>query len=310
MRAATVESMRSNLTSEKRLDKNGRLVTKHVKTDDGINTAARVMPPPALPVAGSRKDVPVNELTDEELVTGIEDNLAKASFKLTPDLRKHFVDDEAPSYTIRRLNEAVYKATEGIDEQGAESLFSGTVYFNRSKANQSRKGLEAAAKAYPVARMVDDASYDGQYGTAQKNNAWWIGQFTRNFFRDSLDDVYPEDADIDDLTAAYFLDRIGFEEDFRSGTTGSYYRSLAKISSNEDLKDYYPILISAHLVKPDEYYERIDDVLWYVESLKNVVPADKAGDVAREFMSRKTVDFNLAEEIVNNSSSAVMDGVL
>lgn len=301
----------SELIPEKRLDINGRLVTRHVKA--GAATAADMSSIPA-PVITVHQPVPPQELSVQEMIDAVSHNLTSVGYSLNYDRMELLEGTKTHSPRVSLLK-ALYDATDGIDLYGAQSLMSGVAFYRPQNHSTLASCLELSARAYKFARAVDEASAltDNNHSGKEYDRSgyeWQLGEFTKQFFSSDLQSGSDPD-DVIDIEGAYLLDRIGLNEPSYFNSKGAYYRSFRKIHDRkEEITEYLPLLIAAHLTDRDNYYLTLHDMFWTVDSLKNICPPEKALAVAKEALDRDTFDLDVIQEIASSDSTALGNGVL
>lgn len=294
----------SNLIPQKRMDKNGIMVTKHVKADQSSAPSSFSVPAPVLPY-GTESSL---DSGTKELVNKIGKNFSKANTPLTYS-HLELIEGTKAQPPLQSLLEALAEATEGIDEQGAKSLLDGFDIYRANRHNQNAAILELSARAYVFCRKVDDAT---PHSDNVNDEFFWygrIGGFAKDFFRsDPTDGSDP--GDVTDLEGAYLLDRLDLNDKERFNTEGAYYRAMGKLKEKrEDIIDYMPLLITARMVAHRDYMY-LDDIFQLSDYLKKICPVDKVEVIAAEVLKRRVFDVDAIEQIAKAEANSMIDGVL
>lgn len=296
----------SNLIPQKRVNKLGHVVTKHVKADDASPKTLLSLPAPEI--------TPVDRYFAQEeaemdaLLRTVGTNFDKANMPLTYS-HLEFIEGTKVQPASRSLLEALAEATDGIDEVGANSLLSGFSNYRPNKHAHHVACLEVAARAYKFCRTVDDLT---PYSTDTRDayfSSTPLGTFAKDFFYGDLSSA-PGPDDVIDLEGAFFLDKMDLNDKGRFNTEGAYYRAMGKLKERRgDIIGYMPLLIAARMISSQDY-PSLDDIFDLTEYLKEVCPPEKSGMVADELLKRRVFDVDTIEQIAKSDVVPLIDGVL
>lgn len=295
----------SNLTPQKRMNKLGHLVTKHVKADTDTKKAPLSLPAPSVVLSADR---PKEQLDTKELLDVVGRNLQKANFNLSYS-HLELLEGTKVQGPRRHLLEALVDATEGIDGRGANSLMSGVTTYRANKHDHNVACLQLAARAYEFCRKVDDAT---PYSEDDEDQHFFydnLGNFAKESFGTDITDGSDPD-DVTDLEGAYFLDRLGLDDESRFNSLGAYYRAMGKLKERrEDLIDYMPLLITARMVDPGSN-TTLNDIFELTDYLKGMCPVEKVPMISLEVLKRRIFNVDMVEELASSEATTLTEGVL
>jgi hypothetical protein len=296
----------SNLIPQKRVNKLGHVVTKHVKADDSSQKPPLSLPAPEITYVDRHF---FNENAEiDVLLRTVGTNFDKANTSLTYS-HLELIEGTKVQGARRSLLEALAEATDGIDERGAKSLLSGFSNYQAKKHAHNASCLELSARAYEFCRKVDDAT---PYSTDTRHEYFLnvpLGTFAKEFFHYDLSHASDPD-DVTDLEGAYFLDRLDLNDKERFNSEGAYYRAMVQLKERrEDIVEYMPLLIAARMVAPADYTS-LGDIFDLTDYLKTICPPDKSASVAAECLKRLVFDVDTIEQIAKSDVAPLIDGVL
>lgn len=299
----------TNLIPQKRSDKNGRLVTRHVKIDASSAAGVASLPAPKVGATAAPSSAPaITDLSDAELFDDISRNLSAAGFALTYS-HMELIEGTKALKGRRSLLEALHEETQGIDKKGAESLIGDFAVYRHTRHDSNSSCLELAARAYKFARKVDDATPvtgnpDDEFFYQNK-----IGLFAKQFFSsDITNGSDPDDAT--ELEGAYLLERLDLNYPGKFNTEGSYYRTLHKLKDRRDeLEDYLPLLIAARMVD-HKSNTTVEDIFELAGKLAEVCPVEKVDAVTQVVMERRIFSIDLVQKLADSDATSLNSGVL
>lgn len=303
----------SVLVPEQRPDKNGHLVTRHVRADKPSGVTASSIPAPSLtaPSAPARREY--KDLSHSELATLTEERFNELGVKIEPNLYQIIRQISYFDGSCADAAEALYDLLPSLDLEGIESLTDGISSLRLGSTNFS-PGPEAevfsmAVKAYAFSREVDDATLPvpnalvakktGIYRTALK--LFWDKKRIRST---------PENTA--DLEAHYFMQSLGLSAD-SFASAGDYYRGINKLNEQRDeLKPYLPLLIALNtaFTNGKGYYFNDDYYLWENIDTVKQYPVERIEAIAQETIRRGGFDEKFAEEVANSNADVLNEGLL
>jgi hypothetical protein len=296
----------SNLIPQKRVNKLGHLVTKHVKADDSSQKPPLSLPAPELTHVDRfffKEDAAL-----KALLNTVGRNFDKAGTPLTYS-HLELIEGTKVQLSRRSLLEALVEATDGMDERGAKSLLSGFNMYRASKHTHNASCLELSARAYDFCRKVDDAT---PYSAEERDQHFFydsLGTFAKDFYDSDLSSG-SDPGDVTDLEGAYFLNRLDLNDKERFNSEGAYYRAMVQLKERrEDIVDYMPLLITARMVAPGDYTS-LGDIFDLTDYLKTICSPDKAATVAAEALKRRVFDVDTVEQLAKSEVTPMIDGVL
>lgn len=297
----------SNLIPQQRADKNGKLVTRHVKVGDSSSQTPSPFPAPEL--------TPIDRYFAQEkaemdaLLRTVGENFGKANMPLTYSHLELLEGTKAHPASMSLL-EALAEATDGIDESGASALLGGFSDYQSGKHEYHVACLELAARAYKFCRKVDDSIPH----SADPRDTYFLsgslGTFAKDFFEDNKPSHASDPDDVADFEGAYFLDRLDLNDKGRFNTEGAYFRALRTLKERrDDIIGYMPLLIAARMISSRDYMY-LSDILDLMDYLKTICPPEKSASVAAECVKRRVFDVDTIEQIAKSDTAPLIGGVL
>jgi hypothetical protein len=303
----------SVLVPEQRPDKNGHLVTRHVRADkpSGVNASSIPAPLLATPPAPARREY--KELEHGELVALTEERFSELGITMEPNLSKILRQISYYNGSCADAAEAFYNLLPDIDAQGVESLTDGISAMRLSDSNFS-PGPEAevfsmAVKAYAFSREVDDATLPVPNALVTKKTGIYRTAIKLFWDKKRISSTPENTAD---LEAHYFMQSLGLSAD-SFPSAGDYYRGINKLNEQRDeLKPYLPLLIALNtaFTNGKGFYFNDDYYLWENIEMVKQYPVDRIEAIARETIRRGGFDESFAEEVANSNADTLNEGLL
>jgi hypothetical protein len=298
----------SSLIPQKRPDKNGKLVTRHVRADLPAPSGAGSIPAPQLSPLTRSAGEGLSRRSIQELMEGIGRSLSKADASMTYDTMELLEGTKAVE-PRRSLLEAMYEATDGIDSAGAKMLMSGFEIYRHTTQARNASCLELSARAYRFARRVEDAMPDSPDGFDNYVFARKLGLFAKDFFPNDIS--YGSDPDdVVDLEGAYLLGRLYLNAPSKFNTEGAYYRALRKVRDRfDELEGVLPLLLAARSLD-DKSHDSLDAIFALAKELSEVCPAEKSRSIAGIIMERGEFSVDLVKQLADLDATSLSSGVL
>jgi hypothetical protein len=303
----------SVLVPEQRPDKNGHIVTRHVRADKASGVTPSGIPAPSLvgqtgPAFRAYKDLAYGELANRT-----EDKFSELGVKMEDNVRK-LVIAISSNKELSPSAEKLYDLLPSIDADGLRSLTGGQMkYLRLGDMNYHLAGPEAqvfaiAISAYEYSREVDDATIPVPDELVTKKIG--IYETAANLYGREKVRCTPDT--IADVEGHYLMKTLGLSSD-SFPSTGDYYRGLTKLNARrEELKPYLPLMIALHTAYPlgKSYYFNDEYYLWDNIDLIKKYPEDRIIAIARETIKRGQFDEEFAAEVAGSTSDTLNDGLL
>lgn len=304
----------TSLIPEKRLDKNGVLVTRHVKDGAALSSSTLSIPAPTLSATTATRPS-FDELTSKDYEKAVLRSFLSLTttvdtYKIEYLLRQIHWYDETCGGAARKL----YDLLPDLDARGVQSLTAGVRYMRVSEGTSptvETQLFSTAIMAYEFSRDVEEARLFVTSAVDAKYQERSILAIANSFLGESKK-LRVNDGVVADLEGRCLLGAIGLEPaDFNS--EGDYYRGLTKLKEMQDeIKPYLPLLVAWHegFPKGRSFYFNDDYYLWDNIEVAKKIPVDRVKAVAVEVMRRGDYDEGLVEEVINSSSDVINDGLL
>lgn len=288
--------MTSSLTPQVRPDKNGKLVTRHIKTDAAAGRTGLVMPAPTLAA-------PVKKVNREELINEVAEIVAAppanpTRYTKTPSLKSvtSSLSEFKDEATIASIGDAL---NDPESSPFLHSLITSSFYY----AEPNLEGFLKAAIS--VDRMYATIEhYGNQLPSALNSDV--SNLFSQMGFKERDFKGEVTDEHIGYFQATLIANKLGIHER-GFPVKNTYYRQIEMIRENmERIVPALPVLV--RVMGRDVYkdkYADIENVLQYVDASGHA-PKD-IGDVMLE---RNTHDFALVKEVLDNGVRSMSSGVL
>lgn len=294
---ATLTGMTSPLIPQLRPDKNGKLVTRHVKTDTAGGGAASRIPAPKMMTAS--KKGPTREQAIDDLAQIISEPPANPTrFTNTPSLRN---------------------VTLSLQDFKDDSMFQKiTDAMESPESSRFLKGLITAGFYYQEPRLEGylkaAIDLDSIYTACQKYGDQMPSQFQSDFsnmfsemgFKESEFKGEITDEHIAYMKATMIANKLGIHNS-RGMINNIYYKQIESIKDDLDrIVPALPVLVP--VLSRDYYKESYSDIVEVMDEM------DKLGhdpiDIGDTMAERGLHDLGLVNEILNNGVKAVSSGVL
>jgi hypothetical protein len=296
----------SNLTPEKRVDKNGRLVTKHVKTGAVPGANMSSVPAPSLPETKRKSDplallAPVRGVLSQSGIKACSKFLRECKDS-TRAVATDAVDDKKP-FTSEIMGLAVTKVNEGFLLVVASSSreWSSIAKYKMGDSEYLKSG-EASNM---IGKMWDAYSAMTTYNTTN---------LYRTLSHEAAEDFNPEES-IESFRMEYLGQQL--ELDTHTRTKREYYRSVETLNNDIDgVIDAMPILmgINKNLVVTDQYGYEVGNSL-NAEQIMSVVQMSKdyperIDSLVGFIKQRHTYDEDAVREFLETDATALSSGIL
>ena len=289
--------MTSPLTAQVRPDKNGKLVTRHVKTDAAAGRTAPSMPAPKL-TAPKDETVSREELVDEvaNIIATPPENPTR--YTRTPSARSvtESLRDFKDEATIKAVGDAM---TDPDANPYLKSLIASSFYNEDPnlegylKAVISVSEIHATIEHYgsqlPSGLMSDTSNLFGSMGFKERE---FKGEVT--------------DEHVGYFQATLIANKLGIQPGGYP-IKNIYYRQIEMIKADLDrIVPALPVLVP--VLSRDYYRESYDDIANVMERIEASGHAPK--DIGDVMIERQTQDLDLVEEILGNGVKPMSSGVL
>jgi len=300
------------LVQEKRLDKNGNWVTRHVRVSDPESAKSGLrLPAPSVVKAEKRpeyKDLPRGRFIED--ATARFDELGIPMEHNFKQLLKQISFDND---TCGGAAEKFYNLLPTLDAEGIQSLTGGGMNsLNLSDLNYhpgpEAQVLATAINAFEFSRVVDKATLPVPNAPVTKKIGIYetaVSFFWKQKVRCTADTSA-------DLEAIYLFQSLGLNRE-AFPTAGDYYRGLTRLhAQREELKPYLPLLIALNtgLTTSKGYYFNEEYYLWENIDMVKRYPVDRIEAIALETIRRGDFDEAFANDIVNSNADSLNDGLL
>lgn len=302
----------SILVPEQRPDKNGKLVTRHVRAQSGIDAIAGSIPPPSLFESTPSRPA-FEDLGYDGLVEATKERFSDLGLSVPSIMPQLLRQLRYGSSNTEAADKKFYEMLPSIDKQGMVSLtdamsgMSPTNSTTMSSLNSQVFGM--AIHAYEYSRVIDDATLPLPY----QRNAPTLLSVAVNMFADSDYRLTITPDNVADLESHYFLRAL----DLGKGSfysTGDYYRALGVLKEKrEELKPYLPLLIALNTAFNDTrggFYFKDEYYLWENIDMVQKYPVDRIEAIAKSAIHRGEFDEGFADEIANSNHDALNEGIL
>ena len=287
--------MTTPLIPEQRIDKNGRVVIRHVKAGGAATGAGRSIPAPksiTAPSKGTRREKLISSVT--ELVVGdnaLATRRASLSAETVATKLKKFKDDAV----ITAVGEAM------SDPERARyvgSILKDSFLYDEEPENylklvvgvdQMFVEIEKYGEQMPKSMYSDIPNLYSSMGFKERD------------FRGPVTDEH-----LEYFKAHLLASKIGLHD---SGypIKALYYRQIESIRENLDvIQEALPVIVCS--LRRDYYKNNWDGIVEVMDKVK--ASGNTAVDIANVMMERGTKDFDLVNEVLNNGVKAVSSGVL
>lgn len=302
----------SALVPEQRQDKNGHLVTRHVKADQGSGVSAGSIPPPSLSiVADSRPSF--EEVGHSGFVESVGSRFDELGVKPPEILTQLLWQLKYNSSLCGDADKKLYDMLPDLDAKALGSLTGGMHGMRiesgmNSFATKNAQIFGIAIHAYEFSRVIDDAKLPVPY---TRNTDYSILRTGLELFaKDTKVKFTP--GTISDLEGQYFLEALDMSINSFS-SAGEYYRSLGILKEQqEEIKPYLPVLIAMNTAFADGkgWYFNDEYYLWENIEMAKRFPVDRIEAIAIESIRRGKFDEEFAEEVANSNSDTLNAGLL
>lgn len=176
--------MQNHLVPEKRQDKNGRLVTKHVRSDNNANAVSKPLPEPSLPVTPVDEQCPSRFDFDAVCARNVAYANRKSSTVMTPD----------------DFNDMHLFMERALEEEGPHDETRGFT-ANEIIKNGSLNGIRTInyfyGRAYGTHRLSIDVWAEGvENGIFEQDKDYSLDEEDKKYYRYILDAVATITEDI------------------------------------------------------------------------------------------------------------------
>jgi hypothetical protein len=289
--------MTSSLTPQVRPDKNGKLVTRHIKADASGGRTGASMPAPKLGFA------PVKEVSREEMIDDLAQIISEppavpTRYTNTPSLRSvtssltEFKDDAM----IKTVSDAM---SDPESSKYLKGLIISSFYYDESKLEGFLKVAISVDKMFATME-----AYGGQLPSSLNSdvsNLFSEMGFKEQEFKDEITDEH-----VGYFQATLIANKLGIRNN-RGQINNIYYKQIESIRENlERIVPALPVLVP--VLSRDYYKETYKDIVDVLDTI------DRSGhdpvDIGNVMIERGTQDFGLVEEILGNGVKSVSSGVL
>lgn len=295
----------SNLIPEKRMDKNGRLVTKHVKPGTAPVLGNMTVPAPSLPDPRSTHIAAILEPTRSTVTRSGLQHLTKYL-------------EACQSSTLAAAAEAVGSSDEPLVGQ----VISDAVY----KRNEGFLLLVASSKRAwsPVASSRSESGELSEGELSHFSSTLWgvytgMTPYETHDLYASLGSRDAKNFDAEDSIESFTMEFLGkkLDLDLHSHTSRGYYRSLEVLSADLDgVSDAMPLLMKMNrkLYTMDRDGNEVgqsltSDQVMSVVRLSKRYP-ERAKSLIEFVRQRNTFDEGPAEEFLKSSATSLSSGLL
>jgi hypothetical protein len=289
--------MTTPLTPQVRPDKNGKLVTRHVKTDAVGGRSASSMPAPTLGTATVKK-VNRKKMIEDLAQIICEPPASPNRFTNTPSLRsvtsslEEFKDDAM----IKAVSDAM---NDPESSRYLKGLIVSGFYYGEDKLEGYLKVAISVDKMFATME-----AYGGQLPSSLNSdvsNLFSEMGFKEREFKEEITDEH-----VGYFQATLIANKLGIRNS-RSQINNVYYKQIESIRENMDrIVPALPVLVP--VLSRDYYKETYKDIVDVLDTI------DRSGhdpvDIGNVMIERGTQDFGLVEEILGNGVKSVSSGVL
>lgn len=288
--------MTSPLTPQIRPDKNGKLVTRHVKTDAAAGRTAAAMPAPKLAPADSKD-------TRKQLINEVAEIIASppanpTRFTKTNSLQsvKRDLEEFKDESFVRALGDAL---SDPERSRYLKALVDSAFYHDEDNRENYLKAVLSVDQMF-----VTIEKYGGQLPFAMSSdtsNLFSSMGFKSHEFREEITDEH-----ISYFQSTLIAQKLGIQP---SGfpVKNIYYKQVELIRENLDaIVPALPVLVRT--IGSDYSKQTFADIAEVLERIEESV--NSPDDIADVMVERQTKDFDLVNEVLNNGVKAVSSGVL
>jgi hypothetical protein len=289
--------MTSPLTPQKRPDKNGKLVTRHVKTEASAGRTGVVLPAPTLAPAGGKK------VSREQIINEVAEIISSPPANPT-----RFTKTNSLQSVVAKLKE--FKDDAFISELGAalndperaqylKALVDGAFYYDEPSMENYLKAVLSVDRMF-----VTMEKYGEQLPFAMASDT--SNLFSEMGFKDHEFKGEMTDEHIGYFKSTLIAKKLGIQP---SGfpVKNIYYKQIELIKDNLDaIVPALPVLVP--VMGRDYYKETYADIAEVLERIEE--SGNSPEDIGDVMMQRHTKDFGLVNEILNNGVKSVSSGVL
>lgn len=275
------------LVPEKRADKNGRLVTRLVRPADAPTGSDTTIPAPSMRGAVRAAAEP----SPKKLVGEIEDAFNAHGLSMPNVVRTFMVkwcEDGSRSYV-----EKLHSISQGFEYRDA-------LYFRQCMGGTDQRGqnkLRIAIDSFEFCAAVEDAA-PGARGVESR----CMNRMVDNFSSSSFNEFHAGD-----VSAAYLLERVGFDGDRCFGNKADYYRMSEKVRQNLDLiQPMLPIII---LLSSKLHWNKEEDLFSVMDALKKY-PRSAMPLILDMVKDRGTFDDATVERALRLGNTPMVSGIL
>lgn len=289
--------MNSSLTAQVRPDKNGKLVTRHVKPDAAGGHTASSMPAPKLVSVKSKK------VSRETMISEVAEVIAAppanpTRFTKTPSLRgvtsslEEFKDDAMIRLVGDTLNDPE-------SSPYLKSLIASSFYYDEQNLEAYLKAVISVDGIYSTLSHYGDQMPSAL--TSDTSNLFSSMGFKEREFKGEMTDEH-----IGYFKATLIANKLGIQPGGYP-IKNIYYRQIEMIK--EDLDRIVPALpVLVPVLSRDYYKESYDDIANVLERIE--ASGHDPKDIGDVMIERHTQDFGLVEEILGNGVKSMSSGVL
>lgn len=295
----------SNLIPEKRMDKNGRLVTKHVKTGTSPTLGSMTVPAPSLPDPRSAHIATILEPMGKMFTRNGLQHLTKY---------------------LESCQSSTLAATAGALES-AEEAFAGQVISEAVRKRNEGFLLLVASSKRAWSPVAAEQSEEGELREGVldhfSSTLWSIytgmTPYEAHDLYASLDSSDAANFDAEDSIESFTLEFLGkkLDLDLHSHTSRAYYRSLEALNADLDgVSDAMPMLLKMNrkLYTMDRDGNEVgqsltSDQVMSVVRLSKKYP-ERADSLLEFVRQRNSFDEAPAEEFLKSPATSLSSGLL
>lgn len=270
-------------------------VDKNTKADN-----RRVQPSTdSEPLAVQREQPqPVPALSPQELVAEIKARFIKEST---------FIPQQA-TYGLLEMSEGTDRPhVEKLHRISASFGYRDAVYFRMFlggslEPHRARHRLISAIESFEFCAALEDAVPNAT-GRESRSMDRTVLSVVDNLPADSLNEVH-----FGDISASYFMQRVGFDSDKCFGNKADYYRAMERVRQNLDaIQPYLPVIIA--LTWDGKSYDTADKLFGLIDDLTEH-PPETVPLILNVVRDRGGYDRAVVNEALALGVSAISSGVL
>jgi hypothetical protein len=281
------------LIRQLRIDKNGKAVNRLVRPSDDSTEPAPALPAPVVPVVQTAPVLSPRELTD-----GIKARFVKES-----------------SFIPLQASSGIFEMCTGPERRHVEKLYRISASFEYRDASyfrtflggsleppRARHRLIAAIESFDFCAALEDAVPNAT-GRESRSMDRTVLSVVDHLPAGALNEVH-----FGDISASYFMQRVGFDSDKCFGNKADYYRAMEQVRQNLDtIQPYLPAIIA--LTWDGKSYDTADKLFGLIDDLSQH-PPEKVPLILNVVRDRGGYDRAVVDEALELGVGAISSGVL